>query len=79
MEGDYSLIPLRKEDLYQIMNWRNEQIFHLRQTELLSKEKQDFYFIDIIDKLFRGLGPVKKLVKLLIKLNFNKIFMAIVK
>jgi len=52
VEGDYSLIPLRNEDRYQIMDWRNEQIFHLRQTELLTKEKQDFYFTNVIDKLF---------------------------
>ena len=41
LEGDYSLIPLRNEDRYRIMNWRNEQIFHLRQSELLTKEKID--------------------------------------
>ena len=52
VEGDYSLIPLRNEDRYQIMDWRNEQIFHLRQSELLTKEKQDFYFENVIDKLF---------------------------
>jgi RimJ/RimL family protein N-acetyltransferase len=52
VEGDYSLIPLRNEDRYQIMDWRNEQIFHLRQSELLTKEKQDFYFTNVIDKLF---------------------------
>ena len=52
VEGDYSLITLRNEDRYQIMNWRNEQIFHLRQSELLTKEKQDLYFTNVIDKLF---------------------------
>lgn len=52
VDGDYSLIPLRNEDRYQIMNWRNEQIFHLRQSELLTKEKQDLYFTNVIDKLF---------------------------
>jgi RimJ/RimL family protein N-acetyltransferase len=52
VEGDYSLIPLRNEYRYQIMDWRNEQIFHLRQSELLTKEKQDFYFTNVIDKLF---------------------------
>ena len=52
VEGDYSLTPLRNEDRYQIMDWRNEQIFHLRQLELLTKEKQDFYFTNVIDKLF---------------------------
>lgn len=52
VEGDYSLTPLRNKDRYQIMDWRNEQIFHLRQSELLTREKQDFYFTNVIDKLF---------------------------
>ena len=52
VEGDYSLTPLRHKDRYQIMHWRNEQIIHLRQSELLTKEKQDLYFTNVIDKLF---------------------------
>ena len=52
VEGDYTLVPLRHEDRYQIMYWRNEQIFHLRQSEPLTKEKQDWYFENVINKLF---------------------------
>tara|TARA_Y100001958_G_scaffold159984_1_gene164886 strand:+ start:5068 stop:6060 length:993 start_codon:yes stop_codon:yes gene_type:complete len=52
VEDDYSLIPIRKEDRFKIMKWRNEQIFHLRQKEPLTKEKQDLYFTEIIENLF---------------------------
>lgn len=34
------------------MKWRNEQIYHLRQNEQLTKEKQDLYFENVVDKLF---------------------------
>ena len=47
-EGDYSLVPLRHEDRYKIMHWRNEQVFHLRQSEKLTTEKQDLYFKNVI-------------------------------
>ena len=29
--NDFSLVPIRLEDRFEIMKWRNEQIFHLRQ------------------------------------------------
>lgn len=50
--GEYSLVPVRQEDRYLIMQWRNEQIYHLRQTEPLTREQQDAYFDNVIDKLF---------------------------
>ncbi|MGK0137622.1 MAG: RimJ/RimL family protein N-acetyltransferase [Algoriphagus sp.] len=49
---DYKLVTIRKEDRYKIMQWRNEQIFHLRQAEPLTKEKQDWYFDNVVAKLF---------------------------
>jgi RimJ/RimL family protein N-acetyltransferase len=55
--GDYSLVPIRREDRYEIMKWRNEQIYHLRQTKLLTKEEQDKYFDTIIAKLFDDENP----------------------
>ena len=51
-EGEYCLVPIRNEDRYQIMKWRNEQIFHLRQSDVLTREKQDYYFEYVINKLF---------------------------
>jgi RimJ/RimL family protein N-acetyltransferase len=34
------------------MQWRNEQIYHLRQAEPLTKERQDWYFDNVVAKLF---------------------------
>lgn len=49
---DYTLVPIRLEDRYNIMQWRNEQIYHLRQTEPLTKKTQNEYFNNVVDKLF---------------------------
>ena len=50
--GEYSIVPIRSEDRYNIMHWRNEQMYHLRQNATLTKEKQDFYFDSVVTKLF---------------------------
>lgn len=50
--GSYSLVPIRFEDRYDIMKWRNEQIYHLRQARPLTKEDQDAYFENVVAKLF---------------------------
>ena len=50
--GDYSLVPLRYEDRFDIMNWRNEQIYHLRQARPLTEEDQQYYFDSVVAKLF---------------------------
>ena len=55
--GIYSLVPIRHQDKYKIMKWRNEQIFHLRQTNLLSKEDQDHYFNTEVKSLFEQEHP----------------------
>lgn len=51
-QGNYSLVPIRMEDRYDIMRWRNEQIYHLRQSRLLTKEDQDKYFNKVIKELY---------------------------
>lgn len=51
-QGNYSLVPIRMEDRYEIMKWRNEQIYHLRQSKPLTEEDQDRYFNTIIKGLF---------------------------
>lgn len=53
----YSIVPIRRDDRYNIMQWRNEQIYHLRQTEPLTKEKQDWYFENVVAKLFEQEKP----------------------
>jgi RimJ/RimL family protein N-acetyltransferase len=51
-DGAFSLVPIRDEDKYDIMQWRNEQIYHLRQAKPLSKEDQESYFENVVAKLF---------------------------
>ena len=55
--GQYSFVPIRYEDRFQIMKWRNEQMYHLRQTKLLNNESQNKYFSDIIKPLFDEITP----------------------
>jgi hypothetical protein len=55
--GAFSLVPIRFEDRLDIMNWRNEQIYHLRQAKPLTKNDQDSYFKNIINKLFEDDKP----------------------
>lgn len=50
--SDYSIVTIRSEDRYLIMQWRNEQIYHLRQNKPLTKEDQDSYFENVVTKLF---------------------------
>ena len=42
--NDYSLVPIRNEDKLLIMQWRNEQMFHLRQPKPLTIKDQENYF-----------------------------------
>lgn len=57
LEGDFRLVPIRFEDRYEIMKWRNEQIYHLRQKEPLTIEQQDAYFENVVAKLFDQKQP----------------------
>jgi RimJ/RimL family protein N-acetyltransferase len=50
--GSFSLVPIRFEDRLSIMQWRNEQIYHLRQNKPLTIEDQNFYFKEEVAKLF---------------------------
>ena len=55
--GEYKLVPIRHDDRYKIMKWRNEQLYHLRQSEPLTREKQDHYFNEVISQLFEQDTP----------------------
>jgi len=61
----FSLVPIRWEDRYKIMHWRNEQIYHLRQDKILTKEDQDAYFENTISKLFDQEQPDQILFSLI--------------
>lgn len=54
---EYSIVPIRSEDRYKIMRWRNEQMYHLRQNTPLTKEQQDLYFDSVVSKLFAEACP----------------------
>lgn len=55
--GNYSLVPIRIADRFNIMKWRNEQIYHLRQSKPLTIKDQNFYFKNVISKLFEQDQP----------------------
>jgi RimJ/RimL family protein N-acetyltransferase len=55
--GEYKLVPIRFEDRMHIMKWRNEQIFHLRQSKPLTEEEQDAYFNGVVRQLFDQKQP----------------------
>lgn len=63
--GEYKLVPIRIKDRYKIMQWRNEQIYHLRQSEPLTMEMQDAYFENVVSKLFDLEQPDQILFSLL--------------
>jgi RimJ/RimL family protein N-acetyltransferase len=50
--GELSLVPLRQQDKFDIMKWRNEQLYHLRQQNLLTAGDQKKYFDTVVAGLF---------------------------
>lgn len=55
--NDLKLVPIRFIDRYPIMNWRNDQIYHLRQSMILTKVEQDNYFNNQIKEAFSSDKP----------------------
>lgn len=49
--NEYAIVPIRYEDRFKIMQWRNEQIYHLRQNKPLTQQDQEFYFTNIVAAL----------------------------
>lgn len=56
-KDDFSLVPIRYEDRLDILKWRNEQIYHLRQDKPLTEADQENYFNTIVSKLFEEERP----------------------
>ena len=54
---DYAIVPIRFEDRMDILKWRNEQLYHLRQAKLLTIEDQENYFSTIVAQLFKQEFP----------------------
>jgi len=63
--GKYSIVPLRMEDRYSILKWRNEQIYHLRQDKPLTAEDQENYFTNVVNVLFEQEQPIQMLFSFL--------------
>lgn len=55
--GEFKIVPIRHEDRFRIMEWRNEQIYHLRQSEPLTEQVQNVYFENIVASLFEQEKP----------------------
>ena len=55
--GESSIVPIRYEDRLDIMEWRNKQIFHLRQEKPLTAEDQEHYFSKVVSSLFGQSHP----------------------
>lgn len=53
----FSIVPIRFEDRFKIMKWRNEQMYHCRQSSLLTKQDQENYFKNVIANLFDKENP----------------------
>jgi RimJ/RimL family protein N-acetyltransferase len=49
---NFDIVPIRYEDRMDILKWRNEQIYHLRQDKPLTEEDQENYFINVVNTLF---------------------------
>ena len=55
--GEFYIVPIRFEDKKNIMKWRNDQIYHLRQDKPLTETYQNNYFKNVINKLFNQKQP----------------------
>ena len=56
-KGEFKIVPIRFEDRIDIMKWRNEQVYHLRQEKPLTEESQEKYFKETITNLFEQQKP----------------------
>lgn len=54
---NYTLIPIREEDMKLIKNWRNDQIDILRQEKPITNEQQINYYNQVIKKSFNDDRP----------------------
>lgn len=57
ISDEFSIVPIRFKDKLDIMQWRNEQIYHLRQEEQLTTKLQENYFEVTIKSLYNQQKP----------------------
>ncbi len=55
--NNYSLLPLRYEDIFKVKKWRNDQIDILRQNKILSDLDQENFYQGLIEKSFYNSNP----------------------
>jgi RimJ/RimL family protein N-acetyltransferase len=55
--NEFSIVPIRYEDRLEIMKWRNDQIYHLRQDQPLTEKDQEDYFTKVVSSLFEQRNP----------------------
>jgi RimJ/RimL family protein N-acetyltransferase len=55
--NEFTIVPIRFKDRMDILQWRNEQVYHLRQEKPLTEEDQENYFNNIVSKLFHEEKP----------------------
>jgi len=58
---NFKIVPIRFEDRWDIMQWRNEQIYHLRQVKPLTEAEQENYFRTVVSELFHLEKPTQLL------------------
>ena len=68
-KDNYTLVPIRDEDKYDILNWRNSQINILRQQAPLTKKQQENYFNITVSQLFEQEQPNQLLWSFLLNGN----------
>lgn len=56
-QGSYQILSLRKEDIFLIKDWRNEQIDVLRQKSPLTDDDQLDYYNNVIHNTFEQRQP----------------------
>jgi RimJ/RimL family protein N-acetyltransferase len=54
---EYNIVPLRREDIFLIKNWRNQQINVLRQNKILTDEGQVNYYEQVVIPSFSQSQP----------------------
>ena len=64
LNGKYKLRTISYEDRIAIMQWRNEQLYHLRQKDPLTEQEQDYYFSTVVASLFKNEYPNQLLFSL---------------
>jgi RimJ/RimL family protein N-acetyltransferase len=63
---NFKIIPIRDDDKFVIMKWRNEQIEILRQATVLTEHMQSEYFKNVVSKDFYSESPKQILFSFLL-------------